>query len=72
MLPCRSYDEALAVQRYAKSRSDQSRVRIVSNNPTLRRGVLYSVVQSYEDYSAWYQFSPEVQSKGEEVNRDTD
>jgi hypothetical protein len=53
VLPCRSYEEAEAVVKYAKSRTDQQRVRIVGNKPQLRHGVLYSVVVN-RNYSAWY------------------
>lgn len=66
ILPCRSYEEAEAVARYAKSRPEQRRVRIVSNKPTLRRGVLYSVVQKPDDYSLWYSLSPEFQRRQED------
>lgn len=54
VIPCRDYEEAQAVERYARSRTDQTRVRIVGNKPKLRPGVLYSVVQDREDFSAWY------------------
>lgn len=59
VLPCRSFEDAEAVARYARSRPEQSRVRIVVHKPTLRRGILYSVVLSRDDYSAWYSLSPE-------------
>jgi hypothetical protein len=59
VLPCRSYEEAETVAKYAKSRTDQQRVRIVMNKPQLRHGVLYSVVVN-RSYSAWYGSSPDV------------
>jgi hypothetical protein len=66
VLPCRSYEEAEAVARYAKSREEQYRVRIVSRKPTLRRGVLYSVVEKPDDYSLWYSLSPDFRQQRQE------
>lgn len=67
VLPCRSYPEALAVQRYCKERPEQTRVRIVVHKPTLRRGILYSVVLDREDYSAWYCYCPIVTGQESEA-----
>ncbi len=53
ILPCETLEEAEAVARYARSRSDQKRVRIVTNKPKVRSGVVYSLMLR-EEATAWY------------------
>ena len=53
ILPCETYAEAEHVANYADSRTDQKRVRIVTNKPRIRPGVLYSLMLKNEA-SAWY------------------
>ena len=54
ILPCQSYDEAEQVAAYARGRSDQTRVRILSTKPRLQcESHLYSLM-SRDDAPAWY------------------
>lgn len=53
ILPCKTWEEAEAVKKYAQSRSDQKRVRIVINKPRLRPNVVYSLMHR-EEAPAWY------------------
>jgi hypothetical protein len=57
VLPCRDYDEAVRVAEYARSRSDMTRVTIHGSKPTLRAGVLYSLM-TRERAKAWYRDPP--------------
>jgi len=53
VLPCRDFEQAERVERYARSRGDQSRVRIVRHKPRLRAGVVYSLLTE-DNASAWF------------------
>jgi len=51
VVPCRDYPTAQRVAEYARSRSDQKRVRIVANKPRPRRNVCYSLVGGWIETS---------------------
>ena len=55
ILPCESMPQAEAVAAYARSRTDQKRVRIVSNRPRLQDSTthLYSLMVN-DGSCAWY------------------
>jgi len=53
ILPCETLEEAEAVAKYARSRSEQKRVRIVTNKPKVHSGVVYSLMLR-EEATAWY------------------
>jgi len=53
ILPCKNYDEAERVERYANSRSDMKRVQICQCKPRTRSGVLYKVMDR-KHARAWY------------------
>jgi hypothetical protein len=55
ILPCDSLEEARRVADYARSRTDQKRVRIVGDKPRLQSDTthLYSLLTK-EDAPAWY------------------
>ncbi len=53
ILPCETWEEAEAVKKYAQSRADQKRVRIVIHKPRMRPGVVYSLMLR-EEATAWY------------------
>jgi hypothetical protein len=44
ILPCQSYEQAEIVERNAQDRPEQKNVRIVSNKPRFRPGVVYSLL----------------------------
>jgi hypothetical protein len=54
ILPCESWAEAQAVAKYADSRPEQKRVRIVMNKPRLRVGTHTYSLMSRETATAWY------------------
>lgn len=51
--PCKDLNEAKRVAEYARSRSDQKRVRIVGNKPRIKNHVVYSLL-SHDRSPAWY------------------
>lgn len=44
ILPCASYEQATIVEQNAMDRPEQKNVRIVSNKPRFRYGVVYSLL----------------------------
>ncbi len=54
ILPAYSLVEAEVIAQNARSRTDQTRVRIVGNKPRMRRGVAYSLL-TRETADRWYE-----------------
>jgi len=65
ILPCASYEQAQVVEQNCHDRSEQKNVRIVSNKPTLRAHVVYSLLT---EQSSPYWFSP-TRPFGKRVSR---
>jgi len=53
ILPCQSYEQAKLVEQNALDRPEQSRVRIVTNKPRFKNGVLYSLLTD-DGHCFWY------------------
>jgi len=53
VLPCATLAEAETVEKNAKNRSDMKFVRIVSNKPRMKQGVMYSLMCK-DDAERWY------------------
>lgn len=53
ILPCASLEQAEVVERNAMDRPEQKNVRLVSNKPRLRPGVVYSLLLD-DGHCYWY------------------
>lgn len=54
ILPCKDLEQVDKVMAYARSRTDQQRIRWVIHKPRLREGVIYSLLTP-ENASSWYE-----------------
>ena len=47
VVPCKSMDQAMAVERYIESRGDQKYIRVVYNKPRSKHHVIYSLLTEW-------------------------